>query len=204
MALLGNNNMNVRRIIHNLDDDEEVLDAYHQFWLSFFWKWLFGGIIFLSPFFFLYLFMQWGAIGSGLLIGLFLIGSFFLFRTWRIWYFTFIAVTNKRLIMVDQNGILDRGVSQVDLDKIYDVSYRSRGILQSLFHVGNLSITPGSFEKMELKNMRYPANIQSQIYKIQKEYGLEPPDDSREQIRKNQIMQQDKERAVKDFFEEAE
>lgn len=106
--------------------------------------------------------------------------------------------------MVDQNGILDRGVSQVDLDKIYDVSYRSRGILQSLFHVGNLSITPGSFEKVELKNMRYPANIQSQIYKIQKEYGLEPPDDSREQIRKNQIMQQDKERAVKDFFEEAE
>ena len=192
--------MNIRRIIHNLDDDEEVFGIYHQFALAFFWRWLVGFFLFLAPFFFLYLFLKWGALGSVLLISMFSIGVFWLFRTWRIWYFSFIAMTNKRLIIIDQRGILDRAVSQVDLDKIYDISYRHKGVLQTIFHVGSLYITPGNFEKVELKNMRYPANIQSQIYKLQKEYDLEPLDDKQELARKNQIMQQDKHHAFEQFF----
>lgn len=166
--------MNIRKIIHNLDDDEEVIGAHHQFVLAYFWKWLGGIVIFLAPFFFLYLFLKWGGFGSVLLIALFSIGAFWLFRTWRTWYFSFIAMTNKRIIIIDQRGILDRSVSQVDLDKIYDVSYRHKGILQTIFHVGSLYITPGNFEKVELKNIRFPAEIQSQIFRLQKEYNLAP------------------------------
>lgn len=196
--------MNIRKIVHNLDDDEEIFEVYHQFVLAFFWKWIFGFIIFLSPFFFLYLFLQWGAIGSALLLALFLIGIFFIFRTWRIWYFSFIAITNKRIIIIDQKKILDRAVSQVDLDKIYDVSYRHKGILQSLFHVGSLFITPGSFEKVELKNMRNPADIQHKIFKLQKEYGIEIPEDAQEIVRLNRIKNEEKQKAVKQFFGEEE
>ncbi|MBU2575908.1 PH domain-containing protein [Patescibacteria group bacterium] len=204
MARLVNNTMNIRRIIHNLDDDEEVHGIYHQFWLAFFWHWLGGFIILMSPFFFLYLFLQWGAIGSGLLIALFVIGAFWLFRTWRIWYFSIIAMTNKRVIIIDQSGIMDRAVSQVDFDKIYDVSYRHKGILQTISHVGSLFITPGSFEKIELKNMHAPAEIQHLIFKLQKEYGLEPPEDAQEMIRLSRVKKEEKARAVEQFFGEEE
>ncbi|OJI06161.1 hypothetical protein BK004_05065 [bacterium CG10_46_32] len=162
--------MDIRKVITNLDDDEDVRGVYHQFPLVFFWQWLGGILVFLSPFFFLYLFIQWGTIGSALLLLLFFAGAFWIFRTWRKWYYGVIGLTNKRLIIIKQEGILDRMVSQVDLDKIYDVTYRHRGILQNIFKVGILYLTPGNFEKVELGQIYDPATIQKLILVTQQEF----------------------------------
>ncbi|MBI2636744.1 MAG: PH domain-containing protein [Parcubacteria group bacterium] len=162
--------MDIRKVITNLDDDEAVRGVYHQFPLVYFWQWLGGGLVFLSPFFFLYLFLQWGATGSGLFISLFVLGALWLFRTWRRWYYGVISVTDKRVIIIRQHGLLDRTVSQVDLDKIYDVTYRRKGILQTMFNVGILYLTPGNFEKVELGQITDPAAIQKLILKTQQEF----------------------------------
>jgi len=192
--------MNLRKIITNLDDDEDVIALYRECFLAFFWNWFFGFAILLSPFFFLFLFIRWGAWGSLLLLGLFVFGLLIIFKTWRLWYFSFIAMTNKRVIMIKQNGILDRSVSQVDLDKIYDVSYRHKGILQTIFNVGSLYITPGDFEKVELKNMDRPAEIQSKILKLQKEYGLEPKSLKDDSEFEEKASVEEKEKEIENFF----
>ncbi|MDP3995004.1 MAG: PH domain-containing protein [bacterium] len=162
--------MDIRKVIKNLDDDEEVRGVFHEFPLVHFWQWIGGFLVFLSPFFFLPLFLTWGAWGSALLAGLFFAGLFWLYRTWRRWYYGIIGVTNKRVVIIRQEGLLDRMVSQVDLDKIYDVSYRHKGILQNIFNVGILFLTPGSFEKVRLGQIADPAFIQKLILKTQQEF----------------------------------
>ncbi len=162
--------MDIRKVITNLDDDEDVRGVYHEFWLVYFWQWLGGFLVFLSPFFFLYLFLEWGAYGSIALLLLFFAGVFWLYRTWRRWYYGVISVTSKRVIIIRQSGILDRMVSQIDLDKIYDVTYRHRGMVQTVLNVGILYLTPGSFEKIELGQIREPAAIQKLILKTQQEF----------------------------------
>jgi len=163
--------MDIRKIVHNLDDDEEVHGIYHQFWLAFFWHWSGGFIILMSPFFLLYLFLQWGAIGSALLVVLFAIGAFWLFRTWRIWYFSMLVMTDRRLVIIDQRGILDRAVSQVNLDKINDISYRKRGALQTIFDVGSMFIQiSNSPDKIELKNIYDPSKRQQELFGLQGDY----------------------------------
>jgi len=162
--------MDIRKVIKNLDDDEDVRGVFHEFPLVYVWQWIGGFLLFLSPFFFLYLFLKWESLGSILLLALFFSGVFWLYRTWRRWYYGVIAVTSKRVIIIRQNGILDRMVSQVDLDKIYDVTYRHKGILQNLMNVGILYLTPGSFEKVELGQIVDPAAIQKLILKTQQEF----------------------------------
>ena len=171
-------NMDIRKIVHNLDDDEEVSGIYHQFWLAFFWHWLGGGIILLCPFFLLYLLLQWGAIGSAVLVVLFAIGVLWLFRTWRIWYFSMLVMTDRRLVIIDQRGLLDRSVSQVNLDKINDISFRKRGVLQTIFDVGSLFIQiSNSPDKIELKNIYDPSRRQQELFGLQGDYVEESVDE---------------------------
>lgn len=177
--------MDIRKVITNLDDDEAVRGVFHQFPLVFFWQWLGGFLVFLSPFFFLYLFLDWGALGSALLLFLFFAGALLLYRTWRKWYYGVVGVTNKRVIIIKQQGMLDRMVSQVDLDKIYDVTYRHKGIMQTALNVGMLYLTPGNFEKVELGQIRDPATIQKLILKTQQEFmvTLQPRQFSEQDLR---------------------
>ena len=170
--------MDIRKIVHNIDDDEEIHGMYHQFWLAFFWQWLLSLVVLLSPFFFLYLFIQWGAIGSAFLVVIFLIGLLWLGRTWRIWYFSMLVMTDRRLVILDQRGILDRAVSQVNLDKINDISYRKRGILQTVFNVGSLFIQiSNSPDKIELKNIYDPGKRQQELFGLQGDYIEESVDE---------------------------
>jgi membrane protein YdbS with pleckstrin-like domain len=174
--------MDIRKIVRNLDDDEEVHGIYHQFPLAFIWQWIGGITVILSPFFFLYLVLPWGTIGSAILVLLFLIGFFWLFRTWRLWYFSILIMTDRRLVIVEQQGILDRSVSQVNLDKINDISYRKRGIIETSFNVGTLFIQiANSQEKIELENIRFPSKRQQELFGLQGDYVEESIDEFKEE-----------------------
>lgn len=163
--------MNVRKIVTNLDDDELVVGIYRQFALAFFWHWL-GAILFLlSPFFLLYPLLRFHGWGSGILTGLFFIGFFWLGRTWRIWYYSIMVSTDKRLVIIDQKGTFDRQVSQVSLDKINDISYRKKGLIQTIFNIGTLYIQiSGALERTEIYNLLDPARCQKELFALKGEY----------------------------------
>lgn len=153
-----------------LKENETVRGVYHQFVLAYFWQWLFGAIVFLSPFFFLYLLLKWGVTGMVLEGVLFVIGLFWLGRTYRLWYASQFVVTTEKIMTINQLGFFDRTVAQIQLDKINDVSYRKRGMWQTIFNYGNIAIQVSAApEKLVIKNLRQPAAVQQALYDAQEE-----------------------------------
>jgi len=163
--------MDIRKVIRNLKDEEDVRGVYHQFWLSLFWQWLGGVMVFFAPFFFLYLFLKWGIFGTILLGLMFLGGTVWLMRTYRLWRYSMLVATNLRLIIVNQLGVFDRSVSQVELEKINDISYRKKGFLQTVFNYGAIKIQASGVESIELKNLSHPSFIQQDIADLQDEFS---------------------------------
>ncbi|MBI4122523.1 MAG: PH domain-containing protein [Parcubacteria group bacterium] len=161
--------MDIRRIVRNLKDEEEVRGTFHQLWLALFWHWLGGLIFFFAPFFFLYLFLRWGMVGTMLLLALFFIGFLWLVRTYRVWRYTMLVLTNERLVIVSQLGFFDRSVSRIDIDKVNDVSYRKRGIFQTLFNYGSVTIQQSGLEKIALSRLHHPSLIQQAVFDVQEE-----------------------------------
>jgi hypothetical protein len=190
--------MDIQKVVRNLDDDEQIHGVYHQFPLARIGSWIGSFLVLLSPFFFLSVFLPWGTIGSVFLVVLFLIGLFWLVRTWRMWYFSMLVMTDRRLVIVDQRGVLDRAVSQMNLDKINDISYRKKGILQTMFNVGSLFIQiSNSNEKVELKNIHNPSIRQQELFSLQGDYI----DDSAKELKKEAFKKDDsKEEVINEFF----
>lgn len=163
--------MNIKSLGGAIKDNEEVAGIYHRFMLADFWHWLTGAALFLGPFFFMYLFLRAGAIGLLLLLAPFVAGIFYLLRTYRIWRNSALLVTNEKIVVLTQTGYFDRTVAQVLLDKINDVSYRKRTLWQSLFDFGTVSIqVTASGEKLNILNLRRPAQIQQTIFNAQAAY----------------------------------
>lgn len=161
--------MDIRRVVRNLKDEEEVRGTFHQFWFALMWHW-FGAMVFLfAPFFFLYLFLRWGSIGTALLLVLFSVGFLWSIRTWRVWRYTMLVLTSERLVIVSQLGFFDRSVSMIDIDKVNDVSYRKRGLFQTLFNYGSVNIQQSGLEKVSLSRLHHPALIQQAVFDLQEE-----------------------------------
>jgi len=153
-----------------LKENETIRGVYHQFVLAYFWQWLGGFIVFLLPFFFLYLMLKWGPTGIVLLVVLLVIGLFWLGRTYRLWYGSRFVVTDEKIFSINQLGFFDRTVSQILLDKINDVSYRKRGFWQTVFNYGNIAVqVSASPEKLIIKNIRQPDKVQQALYDAQEE-----------------------------------
>lgn len=156
--------MDIRKLVPIIQDKEDIVGVYHQYWLSFFWQWLFGMLVFLSPFFFLPLFLRWGIWGSLLLMSLFALGAWYVIRTYRMWYHSMLILTTERLLIVSQLGFFDKLVSQVELDKLNDISYRKKGLMRTLCNVGSIVIQASGVDKLEINNLRRPSEVQQHIF----------------------------------------
>lgn len=158
--------------MQNLKEGEEIKACYHQFFLAWFWQWLGAFLVFLSPFFFLYLLLRYGLAGQIILLAFFGIGVMWLTRTWRLWQGSVLVVTTHRLVMVRQKGIFDRTFSQISLDKINDVSFRQKSFWQTFFNYGAILVQiSASPEKLVLLNIRRPAEVQQVIFDLQRNFG---------------------------------
>jgi hypothetical protein len=56
------------------------------------------------------------------------------------WYFNVFFVTTDGIIDVDFFNLLDKRVSEADLDKIQDVSYSTNGVLGTMLNYGNVQV----------------------------------------------------------------
>lgn len=160
--------MDIKNLGSAIKEGEEIIGVYHQFLLAYFWQWLIGLVLFLASFFFMYLFLRWGMVGTAILLISFAAGVFYLMRTYRVWYNSALILTAEKIVVVTQTGHFDRTVAQVLLDKINDVSYRQRTMWQSLFDFGTVSIqVTASGEKLNIPNLRRPALIQQALFDAQ-------------------------------------
>ncbi len=116
------------------------------------------------PFFFIFSLWQWRTWGIILFAGLLSIGLAIGLRALLLWDANATILTNERLIQVTQLGVLHRKVQEVGLSSVTEISYESKGLLQSLFRVGTLRIrASGATSELILEKIAAPQRAQSAI-----------------------------------------
>ncbi|MDD5039750.1 MAG: PH domain-containing protein [Patescibacteria group bacterium] len=154
----------------NLKEDESIASIVRKYPLVFFWQILISAVCSIAPFFFLLPLMRGGWWGVAIFAGFVAFGLIVAIRILIQYSFNVFVITDARIIDIDQRGFFDRTVSETTYDAIQDVSYRIRGISQTLLHYGSIIIqTAGSQANIELTGVKNPELLQQLIIRIQHE-----------------------------------
>jgi membrane protein YdbS with pleckstrin-like domain len=86
---------------------------------------------------------------------------------WSDYYLDFLLVTNKRIMKVEQLGLFHRIVSELELERIQDITSFVNGPIQTLFNFGDLEIQTASEEnKIEPKAIPHPVTVRRKIMEL--------------------------------------
>jgi len=158
------------RLKKNLKEDERVIRLIRKYFFVFTGPLLFSVIFIIASFFFLYPLFHWGAAGIAIFILLIGIGVLLALRVFVEYSFNVFIITDQRIIDIDQHGFFERTVSEMTYDKIQDVSFKIKGLAQTLLHYGSIIIqTAGAQANIELQGVKNPEKVQQIIIEIQKE-----------------------------------
>lgn len=148
-------------IRQKLEDDEEMVQVYRRHFSSQLRFVLIFLLLLLLPFFFMFPLFQQHLPGVAVFLLLLCVAAVYGFRRLFIWRGGMFVITSKRVIDVDQRGFLNKSVTECDLGAIQEVSYRQRGLWQTLFHLGNLEIqTAGDDADIEMPDIFEPEKAQ--------------------------------------------
>lgn len=98
-----------------------------------------------------------------------------------IWLFTFHSfvdyyldvwiVTNRRIINVEQNGLLNRVISEQELDRIQDVTSETRGLASTLLNYGTVYVqTAGEHPRFTFEQVPNPTEVAQRVIKLVEHY----------------------------------
>lgn len=168
----------IARNIASYGEDEITIAALHRHWFdiitSFFLVFLMlifllGGHILFPLFFpiaenpeYAALFSLFESSFSMLILVLFSL-------IWIDYYFDVWIITNKRIINIEQHGLFSREISELELDKIQDVSADIMGIIPTFLNYGDVYVqTAGETERFEFKKIPNPYDIKDLIMSLEK------------------------------------
>ncbi len=156
----------------NTQDDEIVIDIIRKSLWYWFWSITLAIVLLILPFFLIYpLFLQgwWGAMVFFVVLAISLI---LIYRIYRIYHYTALIITTKRLIDMEQTGFLNNSSSVILYGKIQDVNYKSHGLLQTIFKIGdiNISFVNDKSSFIELDSIKYPSMVVSKIIRARESY----------------------------------
>ncbi len=92
-------------------------------------------------FLFMFKFLSLGAIGAVIFILLCALLLFMLASRIVAWYGTLSILTERRLISIRRQSLFRKQVTEVALGNISELSYTSKGIIQTIFRFGNIHLT---------------------------------------------------------------
>jgi len=155
-----------------LKDDESLLSVVRAAPITLLLPGILIAALLLAPFFFLVPLLRLELLGK-ILIGLsWSLGLFFGLRMTVKWRLTILAVTERRVIVVRQNGFFDRHVVELPFSRIQEVAYRVSGMGATLFRYGTLLIeSAGSDEPLAMERVPHPARLQDLITELQGREG---------------------------------
>lgn len=137
-----------------------------------------GGVLILLDFFFIawwFRHHQWGVFGF---IAVVVIGLVLIIRGVYLWSNNVLAVTNKRVIDIDQRGFFERNVAETTYDKVQDVRYTIRGFWPTMMRYGTLVVqTAGTTTNLELDAVQHPVDLQRLITDLQRQSEIKPNQD---------------------------
>ena len=82
-----------------------------------------------------------------------------------------LMITSQRLVVVKRKGFFSRQVSEIALDKILDVSYQTKGIMQTLFNYGTVSVKAGGETETIFEKIPNPKKAQESIVFFQSQFN---------------------------------
>lgn len=92
------------------------------------------------------------------------------FLIWIDYYFDVWIITSKRIVNISQRGLFSREVSEVELDKIQDVSAEVLGIIPTFLNYGNVLIqTAAEKEKFVFRKVADPYRTKDLIMDLEKQ-----------------------------------
>lgn len=76
----------------------------------------------------------------------------YLFIWWSDYYLDIWIITNKRLIDIEQKGLFNRHVSEMNVDNIQNVTIQIEGIIPTLLKFGNLLVETAGEGQFKIKD----------------------------------------------------
>lgn len=120
-----------------------------------------------APFFFLVPLFRVEVWGGWIFIIMLFIGCGIAFRSALLYAFNALVMTDERVIDLDQRGLFHRTVSDAAYERIQDVSFTVKGIRQTLFRYGTLSIeTAGSSTRIVVPGIGHPEEVHDHIMRM--------------------------------------
>jgi len=93
-------------------------------------------------------------------LGWYLITTAFILENFLSWYFNVYIVTDERIIDIDFHNLLYKEVSDANIDKIQDVTYKMGGVARTFFNYGDVEIqTASEVPNFEFAAVPYPDKV---------------------------------------------
>lgn len=90
-----------------------------------------------------------------------------LFVVWILYYLNLHIVSEERIVDIDQTGLLNHIVSELNIETIEDVSSQTTGLFGNLLNYGTVFIqTAGATERFQFEKVPNPARIASVILEL--------------------------------------
>lgn len=106
------------------------------------------------------------------------------FLVWIDYYFDVWIITNRRVVNVEQKGLFSREVSEVELEKIQDITTEVKGIIPTFINYGNVYIqTAGEKERFIFADVPDPYEVKDIIMSLQNQEEKKEKSDLGEMIR---------------------
>ena len=98
----------------------------------------------------------------------YLITFIFSFEKFLSWYFDFYLITNKRIVDISFNNLLNKHFAQTDISMIQDVSSSIKGVMGTFFNFGDLLIqTASEINQINFEKVPNPQKIIKLIKELQ-------------------------------------
>lgn len=151
------------------DEDTIFVIKRHPWVLANAGFWVIGFIIVVVIF---VLFFGLSNLTSILIIALVLFFVIFGFYQWFVYNNYLYVLTNQRIIIIEQNGLFGRKITEAELEKIQNSTVEIKGLLKTLLNFGNVTLrTAGIDPVMVLNNVENPFEVQQSIIKHCKNYS---------------------------------
>lgn len=141
-----------------LTADEKVVKSVRKSWLVLFFEFISIVIAGALPYFMYKFAVEHGMEKiPGFVIDLETFEFFFSLWVLVLWTLMFVryvdfsldqwVLTNERLIDIDQKGFFNRQVSTLHLDAVQDITIESKGLFQTMFNLGTITVQTAATER---------------------------------------------------------
>ncbi|HMR55062.1 MAG TPA: hypothetical protein PKD34_00515 [Candidatus Doudnabacteria bacterium] len=162
-----------KKLFPSQQPNEKVYLVFREHWFRLAVKFSIVGLLMLLPIIIRFLFIDVRELFNdaqsqaivGLVLQVYYMGLLLsLFLIWVLYYLNLGIVTERRLVDIDQLGLLKHEVSELNLDAIEDVTSETIGLFGNVLDYGTVYIqTAGATERFEFDKIHHPKKVASVI-----------------------------------------